>query len=114
MVLTTAIVIITITWLAYKLYKWMWTGYDSFEKQGIAFVKPYPVMGSLWRVLKSTVTIRDFIIDVYNEHPTASVIGVYDQNRITYVLRDPELAKRIGVKDFDHFPGKTFRSKTCV
>lgn len=106
MVVLTGILVVFLSWLGYKLYKWLWIGYDSFEKQGITFVKPYPVMGSLWGLVKKTATIRDFIIDVYGAHPTATVIGIYDQSRVTYMLRDPELAKQIGVKDFDHFPGE--------
>lgn len=106
MVVSTGILVIFITWLGYKLYEWMWSGYDTFEKQGIPFVKPYPVMGSLWGLVKKTATIRDFLIEAYGAYPNASVVGIYDQSRIAYMLRDPELVKRIGVKDFDHFPGK--------
>lgn len=30
----------------YLFYKWATTNYDYFEKQGIAFIKPYPLVGS--------------------------------------------------------------------
>lgn len=106
MVVTTGIIVIALTLIIYKLYKWMWTGYDYFEKQGLPFVKPYPFMGSLWSLLKKSSNVRYFLIDIYEKFPTAPIFGLYDQSRVTYVLRDPELAKLIGVKAFDYFPGK--------
>ncbi len=34
------------------------------------------------------------------------VFGVFEMRSPTYVIHDPEIIKKIGVKDFDHFPDR--------
>lgn len=105
MLVTSCLVTIVIFLFGYKFWKWLWKGYDYFEKQGIPFIKPYPGLGSLWGLAPKTKTIRDFTIENYNLFPNETLIGMFDQTRIVYILRDPELIKQAGIKEFDHFVG---------
>lgn len=49
------------------------------------------------------VTFPDFVKTIYEKYPSARVFGFFDTTTPIFVIRDPELIKRIAVKDFDHF-----------
>lgn len=106
MVATTGIVVVALVWLATKIYKWAYDGYDKFEKLGIKYIKPVPFFGTNWKLFARKVTMKDFVNEVYNEHPDATVVGLFDQKRPVFMMKDPELVKQIGVKDFDYFVGE--------
>ncbi|XP_053689443.1 cytochrome P450 9e2-like [Sabethes cyaneus] len=44
-----------------------------------------------------------FVQSIYNQFKGVKVFGMFDLIDPVYVLRDPELIKQVGVKDFDHF-----------
>lgn len=106
MVVTTGIIVVAIVWICSKIYQWAYKGYDYFEKIGVKYIKPIPFFGTNWKLFARKITVRDFVINAYNEHPNASVVGLFDQKRPVYMIRDPELVKQLGVKDFDYFVGK--------
>lgn len=76
--------------------------YDYFEKRGIKFVKPYPLIGTnYWMLLK-----KAFAYDLQEktkEFENEKIFGLYDFQTPVVVLNDPEIIKQITVKDFDHF-----------
>ncbi|KAL5283304.1 hypothetical protein ACFFRR_005905 [Megaselia abdita] len=47
--------------------------------------------------------MRDAVIELYKKFDGEKVVGIYDNNTPAWFLRDPELIKRITVKEFDHF-----------
>lgn len=106
MVVTTGIIVVALVWLGNKIYKWAYDGYDSFEKLGIKYIKPIPFFGTNWKLFARKVTVREFLKDVYYEHPNASIVGLYEQKRPIFMVRDIELVKQMGVKDFDYFVGE--------
>lgn len=109
MVVTTGIIVVVIVWLGSKIYKWAYDGYDLFEKLNVKFLKPAPFFGTNWKLLARKVTLHQFILDCYNAFPDASIVGLFDQKLPVFMIRDPELVKQVGVKDFDHFVGKYLR-----
>lgn len=113
MVVTTGIIVVALVWLGNKIYKWAYDGYDLFEKIGLKYIKPIPFFGTNWKLFARKVTVRDFVFDAYNQHPDASVIGLFDQKRPVFMIRDPELVKQVGVKDFDYFVGECDQS-SCL
>lgn len=86
------------------IYKWSVAKYDTFRERGIAHDTPKPLMGNL--------SIQEFLgsvpglkkqIDDHLRFQDSKVYGQYFFRDPIFVIRDPELIKHVGLKDFDHF-----------
>lgn len=86
------------------IYKWSVAKYKTFEERGVAHDMPKPLMGNL--------SIQEFLgsvpglkkqIDDHLRYRDSKVYGQYFLRDPVFVIRDPELIKNIGIKEFDHF-----------
>lgn len=102
---TISLIVTAIILALQYLWKAAYKGFDVFEKQGIPNLKPYPFAGTQLPLLRRKVTITRFIINSFNAFPDASIVGLFDRKTPIYLLKDPELIKQVGVKDFEHFIG---------
>lgn len=67
------------------------------------------MLGAQWRILFGREAFATSIIRLYKHFPDQKVIGFYDiAGKPNYMIRDPELIKRIAIKDFDHFMNHKF------
>ncbi|XP_050293214.1 cytochrome P450 9e2-like isoform X1 [Anthonomus grandis grandis] len=74
-----------------------------WKRLGVVQTNPIPLFGDSWRILFRTMNTKDFVEFIYNLYPTERVVGFYNFTMPTLLLRDPELIKQIGIKDFEHF-----------
>ncbi|XP_053669096.1 probable cytochrome P450 9f2 [Anopheles marshallii] len=74
-----------------------------FHDKPIPSMATEPLFGSTRRLVMKQTSFHDFIIEIYNKYPLVKVFGMLDTMQRVFVVRDPELIKRIGVKDFDYF-----------
>ncbi|KAH8394884.1 hypothetical protein KR222_008620, partial [Zaprionus bogoriensis] len=90
--------------LAALIYKWSVAKYQTFKERGVAHDPPKPLMGNM--------SMQDFLgsvpglkkqIEEHLRYRGAKVYGQYFLRDPVFVIRDPELIKSVGVKDFDHF-----------
>ncbi|XP_011193596.2 probable cytochrome P450 9f2 [Zeugodacus cucurbitae] len=88
--------------LLYLFYRWATQNFDFFEKRGIPYDKPVPVFGSLIDITLRRGSIFYTIKDLYNKNKE-SIYGIFFQTTPVYLIRDPELLRKITVKEFDHF-----------
>lgn len=51
----------------YLFYKWATVNYDFFEKQGIAYIKPFPLLGSNFSVFFKKQPLVTTMMDNYNK-----------------------------------------------
>ncbi|XP_055601239.1 probable cytochrome P450 9f2 [Uranotaenia lowii] len=86
------------------LYHWSTGTYRYFKKKGVAFVEPYPLLGSLWPVFFRRIHPTDVITRGYRRFPDRKFSGYFEFRKPTVLLHDPELVKQITIKDFDNFP----------
>lgn len=85
------------------IYRWIARNNDYFLKRGIPHKKPNFLFGHMRKLVLAKCSFNDFIIDTYTHFPEEKVIGIYELMNPITMIRDPELIKQIGVKDFDHF-----------
>lgn len=52
----------------YLLYKWAVKNNDYFEKQGIPYVKPWPLVGSNFEMFFKKTPFVTFLMDSYNQY----------------------------------------------
>ncbi|XP_053683470.1 probable cytochrome P450 9f2 [Sabethes cyaneus] len=77
--------------------------YQYFLSKPIPCVKPSFFFGSSGPLMARKRDLPTHIRMMYNTFPDAKVIGFYDFMKPIFMLRDPEVIKKISVKDFDHF-----------
>ncbi|KPJ17676.1 putative cytochrome P450 9f2 [Papilio machaon] len=74
-----------------------------FEEKGLKYNPGLPIFGN---VIRSTFIRKHFVEDidkVYREFPNEKYVGYIEATSPIVLIRDPEIIKRITVKDFDHF-----------
>lgn len=84
--------------------------YHYFLPKPIPCMKPSFLVGSSGPVLLRRQGVTTFMKTIYNSFPEANIFGMYSTVIPAYIVRDPELVKRIAVKDFDHFVDHAFPS----
>ncbi|XP_035788121.1 probable cytochrome P450 9f2 [Anopheles albimanus] len=85
------------------LYYYLTRNNKYFHDKPIPSLAVEPFFGSSRRLFLKQTSFTEFIVDVYNKFPSVKVLGMFDLITPVFVVRDPELIKRITVKDFDHF-----------
>ncbi|XP_058837422.1 probable cytochrome P450 9f2 [Topomyia yanbarensis] len=73
----------------------------------IPCVKPMFFMGSTAPIMFRRRDFPTHIKILYNTFPDCKMIGFYDLLKPMYMPRDPDVIKKIGVKDFDFFMDHT-------
>lgn len=89
--------------LSLILYKWITRNQHYFSERDIPHERPTILFGNLGKLVCQKISFNDVILRLYNQFPEEKLIGVYELMNPITMIRDPELIKQIGVKDFDHF-----------
>ena len=96
-------VVLAFAAVALSVYYYLKRHYDYFEKRGIPYKKPLPLLGNSWRLVLKLDTFAQMTTDLYNVNCDAKYIGMFDFTKPMIMIRDIKLAKEIMVKHFDHF-----------
>lgn len=92
-----------ISLILYGIYKWITLNNDYFEKRGIQHMKPTFALGNTGAFFMRQYRSSDFMQNLYRQFPDKKIFGMFDFRKPMYFIRDPEIIKRLAVKDFDHF-----------
>ena len=79
-----------------------------WKRKGIAYIPASPIFGNLKEVLFAKKSAAEAFGDFYF-HPDAKdrpFVGINTFHKPALVIRDPELVKRILVKDFSQFSNR--------
>jgi len=79
-----------------------WT-HNHFSKQNVPSLKPIPFLGNMAPMVFQALSFPDFLVYMYNKLKGFKYGGVYQFMFPIVLLRDPELIKKVTVKDFEHF-----------
>lgn len=95
---TLAVIVVT----AYLYVKYL---YGYWDRRGIKCLKPTFPFGNM----RKTITLRSSMVELSSElynSTTEPFIGAYTMFRPFLLIRDPDLAQKIMVKDSNHFPNR--------
>ncbi|XP_029170390.1 cytochrome P450 9e2-like [Nylanderia fulva] len=98
------IYVIVLTVIAATLYLYFLKNSNCFKKHGIPYKTPFPMFGNMGSSIFGLESFIDLIKKIYNLHPEAKYVGMFDLAGPITVLRDPDLIKSILLKNFDLFP----------
>ncbi|XP_011695538.1 PREDICTED: cytochrome P450 9e2-like [Wasmannia auropunctata] len=88
---------------ALGLYYLFLKNLNDFKKHGIPHLPPSLLGSTLFRLLPQK-PLTEILKYLYNLHPEAKYIGIFDINVPLVILRDPEIIKSITLKNFEIFP----------
>ncbi|XP_055529183.1 probable cytochrome P450 9f2 [Wyeomyia smithii] len=100
-------VVLAIGAIVLLIYHYIAQKYQYFLSKPIPCLKPTFLFGSSWPALTRKRNIATHFQQLYNTYPDAKLVGFYSFTSPTFLVRDPEIIKKIGVKDFDFFPDHT-------
>ncbi|KAH8237333.1 hypothetical protein KR038_009972 [Drosophila bunnanda] len=86
------------------IYKWSTATFKTFEKRGLYFEKPYPFVGNMAGSAFQRTSFQKQISELYDRTRHHKLVGIFNMRTPMIQLNDPEVVKKICVKDFDHFP----------
>ncbi|BFG03474.1 probable cytochrome P450 9h1 [Drosophila madeirensis] len=86
------------------LYKWSVAKYDVLTERGVPHAKPKPLLGNIpIRAMAGGLPVLKYMIEQHMQYRGSRVYGMYALRDPIIFLRDPELIKLVGIKEFDHF-----------
>lgn len=84
---------------------------NDFQQHGIPYQNPQ-VVKRLWQVFIRPKSFAAVIQELYNFYPDAKYIGFFNFSQSVVVVRDLELIKSVGIKNFDSFQDHIFFSSS--
>lgn len=100
---TTSTLLIIFTILMMILYNFLLKNWWYFSKRNVKFIRGWPFIGSLHEFFFGDKSFGEAVLSFYRRFPDEPFIGVYEFTHPVYIVRDPELIKKITVQDFEHF-----------
>lgn len=76
--------------------------HQHWKKLNVPHPSPLPVVGNLGRLTARLETLHHCVQRLYDQHD-GRMLGIYFFNTPVLILKDPNLIKQLGIKDFDHF-----------
>ncbi|KAH8252899.1 hypothetical protein KR032_002535 [Drosophila birchii] len=86
------------------IYKWSTATFKTFEKRGLHFEKPYPFVGNTAGSVLMKASFQKQLSEFYDRTRQYKIVGFFNMRNPMIQLNDPEVIKKICIKDFDHFP----------
>ncbi|KAL5280671.1 hypothetical protein ACFFRR_004593 [Megaselia abdita] len=83
-------------------YLWVRDRYRYFEKIGVEFIEPTFLAGNFKNVFSKKQNFFDCVESLY-QFGKSNVVGMFEATSPLYMIKSPELARQIFIKDFNHF-----------
>ncbi|KAL6425688.1 hypothetical protein ACFW04_009650 [Cataglyphis niger] len=97
------VIALTVIVGALGLYYYVFKNFNFFKKNGIPYKTPLPILGNMAGIIFRREHILDLVKNLYNLHPEAKYVGMFDMTIPVTVMRDLDLIKSITLKNFDLF-----------
>ncbi|XP_072397509.1 cytochrome P450 9e2-like [Diabrotica undecimpunctata] len=76
---------------------------NYWKERGVKQYKPKWLFGDTWTTVFQKESIGEMLINLYNATGRARYLGIYQFTTPVLFIKDLDLVKQIGIKDFDHF-----------
>ena len=84
-------------------YWWLCGKWNYWKEEGIPGPTPSLPAGNFGAIMSVKVHLNEWFRDLYHQFPDQKVVGIYIFSQPTMVVNDPDMARQILVKDFQHF-----------
>ncbi|XP_016985811.1 cytochrome P450 9b2-like [Drosophila rhopaloa] len=86
------------------IYKWSIGTFKTFETRKLPYEKPWPFFGNVAASSLQRISLHKQLTEFYLRSRQHKVVGFYNLRKPMVQINDPELIKKVCVKDFDYFP----------
>lgn len=100
---SSSILLIIFTAIILILYNCVLKNWWYFSNRKTEFIRGWPIVGSLDEFFFGQKSFADTVLSYYQRFPNEAFIGIYELTHPVFVIRDPELVKKVTIQDFDHF-----------
>ncbi|KAH8267147.1 hypothetical protein KR018_012256, partial [Drosophila ironensis] len=90
--------------IVFLIYKWSIATFQTFEKRNLPYEKPWPFFGNTAAPAFQKTSNQKHLTEFYQRMRHHKIVGFFNMRTPLIQLNDPELIKKVCVKDFDHFP----------
>lgn len=102
------LIVILVLVVLVSLYLFGTRTFEYWTKRGVKGPKPLPFVGTYLRNFAQRASMAMMATEAYKNYPNEKVVGTFRGTSPELVIRDPEIAKRILVTDFQHFYARGF------
>ncbi|XP_065080307.1 probable cytochrome P450 9f2 isoform X3 [Ochlerotatus camptorhynchus] len=85
------------------IYRRVTKYFEYFHDKPIPSMATNPIYGSTGPLYRKQYSFSDFIKTVYDKYSGVKVFGLFDMTTKLFVIRDPELIKKVTITDFEYF-----------
>ncbi|XP_051167209.1 uncharacterized protein LOC127285302 [Leptopilina boulardi] len=103
-------IILIPTLIITALYFYMTRNFNYWKKKNVVEIPPVPFVGNLGKYLTYQKSPGALLKYFYDQGKNEPYVGIYLLDKPCLVIRDPEILKRILIKDFNSFSDKLMRS----
>ncbi|XP_031640704.1 probable cytochrome P450 9f2 [Contarinia nasturtii] len=97
------LILTAIVFIAYTYYKRTQNLCAYFDERNLKYKSGLAGLQSFYSILFNKIDAFELSQSFYDAFPDESIYGVLDSTIRQYAVRDPEVYKKIAIKDFDHF-----------
>lgn len=97
------ILLVLLTLCLLIVYHGIWKNWRYFSDRNTKFIRGYPIVGSLYRFFFGQESFSDAVASFYRKFPDEPFIGIFELTHPIFIIRDPDLAKKVTTQDFEHF-----------
>ncbi|XP_059610586.1 probable cytochrome P450 9f2 [Phlebotomus argentipes] len=90
--------------LIYYIYQFGTKNENIFVEKGLAFRKPTFIFGNSIKLWMRQISAFDFVKDISKGYQNEKLMGYFDFRDPVVLIFDPDILKRLAVKEFESFP----------
>lgn len=96
------------------LYYYLTQTFDYWKIRGVKGPKPILIFGNVKDVMRAKISISIFLKNMYDKYKDERMVGIFEKDVPSLILRDPDLIKDVLIKDFSVFPERPMFSNEKV
>lgn len=97
------IMFLLFTFIMLIVYQCIWKNWWYFSNRNVKFIRGLPIVGSMYKFFFGLEPIAQSVADLYGKYPAEPFVGMYELTHPVFLIRDPDLVKKITTQDFEHF-----------
>lgn len=95
------LIVFTVTILI--VYNCVWKNWWYFSERNTKFIRGWPIVGTLHEFFFGNKSFADAVNSFYKQFPDEAFFGIYELTHPVFIIRDPDLVKKITTQDFEYF-----------
>lgn len=97
------LIFIFFTFIILIIYQCSWKYWWYFSSKNVKFIRGFPILGSMYKFFLGIESIAESVAYLYDKYPNEPFVGIYELTHPIFIIRDPDLVKKITTQDFEHF-----------